>query len=107
MHGVKSRRARSSQRLEEGGGEAPETKLKASICIPSYNRKELLLATLRSLNQQKSAAPDAFEVIVADDGSSDGSVEALAGLRTRYRLRWLTQPNAGPAAASNAASSQL
>ncbi|MBJ7600211.1 glycosyltransferase [Candidatus Nephthysia bennettiae] len=99
---MKSRRTRSSKQLEEDGGPAPDTKLKASICIPSYNRKELLLATLRSLNQQ-SAPPDTYEVIVADDGSSDGTVEALADLRTRYRLRWFTQPNAGPAAASNAA----
>jgi GT2 family glycosyltransferase len=102
MQRVKSRRTRSSKQLEEDGGPAPDTKLKASICIPSYNRKELLLATLRSLNQQ-SAPPDAYEVIVADDGSSDGTVEALADLRTRYRLRWFTQSNAGPASASNAA----
>ena len=76
--------------------------LKASVCIPSYNRREMLLATLGSLDQQ-TAGPDRYDVIVADDGSSDGSTEALARLRTRYRLRWLTQENAGPAAASNAA----
>jgi glycosyltransferase involved in cell wall biosynthesis len=76
--------------------------LKASICIPSYNRRELLLATLRSLDDQTAPA-ESYDVIVADDGSSDGTVEALAQLRTRYRLRWFTQPNAGPAAASNAA----
>jgi GT2 family glycosyltransferase len=102
MHRVKSRRTRSSKQLDEDGGEGSQAGLKASICIPSYNRKQLLLATLRSLNQQ-TAPPDAYEVIVADDGSSDGTVDALAGLRTRYRLRWFTQPNAGPAAASNAA----
>jgi GT2 family glycosyltransferase len=100
MHRVKSRRVHSSD--EEDLGKAPDTKLKASICIPSYNRKELLLATLRSLNHQ-SASPDLYEVIVADDGSSDGTVEALSELHTRYRLSWFTQPNAGPAAASNAA----
>jgi GT2 family glycosyltransferase len=76
--------------------------LKASICVPSYNRREYLLATLRSLDHQ-SADPKSYEVIVADDGSSDGTVEALAELQTKYRLRWLTQANAGPAAASNAA----
>jgi GT2 family glycosyltransferase len=62
----------------------------------------MLLATLHSLDQQ-TADPDRYEVIVADDGSSDDSTHALAELRTRYRLRWLTQANAGPAAASNAA----
>lgn len=78
------------------------TTMKASICIPSYNRKELLLATLRSLDTQ-TADPACYEVIVVDDGSTDGSVEALATLETRYRLRWVSQENAGPAAASNAA----
>jgi len=78
------------------------TELKASICIPAYNRRELLLATLHSLDEQ-TAAPDRYEVIVADDGSTDGSLEALSRLETGYELRWFTQPNAGPAAASNAA----
>jgi GT2 family glycosyltransferase len=76
--------------------------LKASICIPSYNRRELLLATLRSLEEQTAPA-ESYEVIVADDGSTDGTVEMLAQLRTRYHLRSFTQLNAGPAAASNAA----
>jgi GT2 family glycosyltransferase len=76
--------------------------LKVSVCIPSYNRRELLLATLRSLDRQ-TAPPDAYEVVVADDGSADGTVEALAQPRPGFRLRWLTQDNAGPAAARNAA----
>jgi glycosyltransferase involved in cell wall biosynthesis len=76
--------------------------LKASVCIPSYNRREQLLATLRSLDRQ-TAPPEAYEVVVADDGSADGTVEALAQLRPGFRLRWLIQENAGPAAARNAA----
>jgi GT2 family glycosyltransferase len=99
---VEPRRIRSNICPRDGRREAAQVKLKASICIPSYNRREYLLATLRSLNHQR-ADSDAYEVIVADDGSSDGTLEALAELRPRYRLRWFTQPNAGPAAASNAA----
>jgi len=76
--------------------------LKASVCIPSYNRCELLLATLRSLDEQ-TAPPDAYEVVVADDGSTDGTVQALEAYRPRYRLRWHRQANAGPAAATNTA----
>lgn len=76
--------------------------LNASICTPSYNRRDLLLTTLRSLDRQ-TVDPDRFEVVVVDDGSTDGTVETLADLSTRYRLRWVTQQNAGPAAATNAA----
>jgi GT2 family glycosyltransferase len=78
------------------------TRLKASICIPSYNRKQLLLATLRSLNRQ-TAAPGSYEVIVTNDGSTDGTVDAMETLKPRYRLRWSTQENAGAAAAMNRA----
>lgn len=99
---MKPPRVRSREAGQAGGITAPTGCLKASICIPSYNRKEFLFATLRSLDRQ-SAGPARYEVVVADDGSSDGTVEALSDLRTKYRLRWLTQANAGPAAASNAA----
>lgn len=78
------------------------TKLKASICIPSYNRRELLLATLRSLDNQ-TADPGSYEVVVVDDGSTDGTAAALDELQTRCELRWFAQENAGPAAATNAA----
>src|SRR5437870_3717378 len=76
--------------------------LRASVCIPSYNRRELLLATLRSLDRQ-TVGPGRFEVVVANDGSTDGTADLLRGLETSYRLRWVTQQNAGLAAARNAA----
>jgi len=76
--------------------------LKASVCIPSYNRREMLLATLRSLDEQTAPA-DSYEVVVADDGSTDGTVQALEAYRPRYCLRWHRQANAGPAAATNTA----
>lgn len=76
--------------------------LKASICIPSYNRREMLLATLGSLERQTLDATR-FEVVVTDDGSSDGSAEALSRLEPPYRLTWFAQENAGLAAARNAA----
>jgi GT2 family glycosyltransferase len=78
------------------------TDLRASITIPTYNRRALLLQTLASLERQ-SVPPDRYEVIVTVDGSTDGTVEALAALRPAYSLRWLVQPNRGAVAAANAA----
>jgi cellulose synthase/poly-beta-1,6-N-acetylglucosamine synthase-like glycosyltransferase len=69
-------------------------RLRASICIPSYKRREILLRTLESLNVQ-SAPPGTYEVIVADDGSADGTPEVLATLQTLYRLRLLPHSNLG------------
>jgi len=80
----------------------PAEQLRASVLIPTYNRKSFLLRTLDSLNHQ-SIAPDRFEVIVVSDGSSDGSDEAVRSLATRYLLRLVSQRNQGPAAASNTA----
>ncbi len=76
--------------------------LRASVIIPTYNRRALLLQTLASLDHQ-SLPPERYEVIVGVDGSTDGTVEALASLRPRYTLRWVWQKNQGTAAASNAA----
>jgi glycosyltransferase involved in cell wall biosynthesis len=74
----------------------------ASIVIPTFNRRQLLLQTLDSLTRQ-SVGPDRYEVIVAMDGSNDGTLEALQAFHPPYRLRWIWQPNRGPAAARNAA----
>lgn len=76
--------------------------LRASICIPTYNRREILRATLESLRQQTEPAEN-FEVIVGDDGSTDDTVEMVRALAlsSPFRLRCLSHSNAGPAAASN------
>jgi GT2 family glycosyltransferase len=77
----------------------------ASVLIPTYNRRRLLLETLESLEHQ-TLPQERLEVIVAVDGSSDDTVDALKGFRPRYTFRWLYQANQGCAAASNAAARQ-
>ena len=73
-----------------------------SICVPTYNRREILLQTLESLRSQDEP-PGNFEVVIGDDGSSDGTVEMVRALQMPYRLRIFSQKNAGPAAATNLA----
>ena len=46
----------------------------ASVVIPTYNRKPILEKCLLALEQQQLAgALDRYEVVVVDDGSTDGT----------------------------------
>jgi GT2 family glycosyltransferase len=72
-----------------------------SVVIPTYQRCASVRRALESLCHQ-SLAPDAYEVVVAVDGSTDGTDEMVAAFRAPFRLRALWQPNGGRAAACNA-----
>lgn len=72
-----------------------------SVIIPTYNRAELLAATLASVFAQRFTS---FEVLVVDDGSTDHTAQVLAAYG--QRLRVLTQSNGGPGAARNLACEQ-
>ncbi len=67
-----------------------------SVIIPTYNRLGLLREELASVRSQRFLN---FEVIVVDDGSTDGTSEALS--KEGDWLRVLSQPNRGPGAARN------
>src|SRR6266576_1216484 len=70
---------------------------KVSIIIATYNRAHLLPATIESVLQQRFQD---FELIVVDDGSVDGTEQALQPYRDR--LVYFRQENRGPSAARNA-----
>jgi glycosyltransferase involved in cell wall biosynthesis/peptidoglycan/xylan/chitin deacetylase (PgdA/CDA1 family) len=72
-----------------------------SVVIPTHNRQDLLRRCLQALERQ-TLGPDAFEVIVADDGSTDGSAEMAEGLSTPFRLQVLRLEKSGKPAARNA-----
>ena len=65
-----------------------------SVIIPAYNAQSTLDRCLTALSCQ-TQPPD--EIIVVDDGSTDGT----ATLARRHELRVMSQPNAGAAAARN------
>jgi glycosyltransferase involved in cell wall biosynthesis len=68
-----------------------------SVIIPAYNRADLLPQAVASVRAQPHPS---LELIVVDDGSSDGTLEVARSLGGIDVL--VTQPNAGPAAARNA-----
>ncbi len=70
-----------------------------SVVIPTYNRKDSLRETLTSLARQTWPA-DRCEVIVVDDGSTDGT-EEIAKEAFPFTLRYIRQPNQGAAVARN------
>jgi len=67
-----------------------------SVVIPTYNRLERVTAAIESVRRQSVCCA---EIIVVDDGSTDGSFEALS---ERFKdIQILRQQNAGVSAARN------
>jgi glycosyltransferase involved in cell wall biosynthesis len=67
-----------------------------SICIPTYNRKDYLKETLDSVLAQTY---EDYEIVVVDDGSTDGTKDMINKLGVPVRYYW--QENSGDAAARN------
>lgn len=70
-----------------------------SVVIPTRNRRDLLDRCLRTVAAQTFGA---LEIIVVDDGSTDGTSELVAEWARRDpRVRYLPQPESGACAARN------
>lgn len=65
-------------------------KIIISIIIPTYNRTDILIKTLRALNNQ-SYNLEKVEVIVVDDCSPANPEEDILKLITKYRLRFFRE----------------
>jgi glycosyltransferase involved in cell wall biosynthesis len=72
-----------------------------AVVVPTRDRRPILLETLARLDAQVADLP--VEIIVVDDGSSDGSAEAAADLAAgaRSSIEVVSQEPAGPARARN------
>ena len=78
-----------------------EESARISVVIPLYNKEAEVERALRSVVEQ-SLAPG--EIIVVDDGSTDGSraiVERIIADHPEAGIRLITQPNSGVSAARN------
>ena len=64
------------------------------VVVPTYNREDNLALLLASLERQSAAS---FHVVIADDGSTDGTAELIARLARQptWRQR-LTRVSCGP-----------
>lgn len=77
-----------------------------SYIIPVYNTEHYVARCLCSIVNQQ-LWPDDYEILVVDDGSTDGSRGVITAFAQEHRqVRLLTQANAGVSAARNLALQQ-
>lgn len=69
---------------------------KVSICIPTFNRKDYIQKTLDSIFSQTYKD---YEIIIVDDGSTDGTEEIIKSYDFPIRYNW--QSNRGDAFSRN------
>lgn len=71
-----------------------------SVVTPFHNRAALLPALLATLHEQSFKD---FELVIVDDGSTDGLEQAMAGAQASFPMRFVRLPrNRGAATARNA-----
>jgi GT2 family glycosyltransferase len=73
----------------------------ASVVIPTFNRLDDLKRVVHAIGEQYRPDDAEVELVVVDDGSTDGSGEWLRAEQEAGRLTALRQENAGPARARN------
>jgi glycosyltransferase involved in cell wall biosynthesis/peptidoglycan/xylan/chitin deacetylase (PgdA/CDA1 family) len=73
-----------------------------SVIVPSHNRRRLLERCIETMRAQ-TLDPASFELIVAVDGSTDGTAEAAERIETPFELRLLRLEKGGKSLALNAA----
>src|SRR5687768_4143004 len=56
--------------------------MRISICIPQYNRIDLLLRSLKNIEHQTY---DDIEIVISDDCSTDNTQEEILELQKKYR----------------------
>lgn len=91
----------SSLPLPRLGADAIEPTLQVSVIIPAFNAAKTIVRAIDSVRNQNTPS---LEIIVIDDGSSDGTTDlVLANVRADENIRLIKlQKNSGVSAARNA-----
>ena len=66
---------------------------RVSVLVPLYNKAPYVGRCVESVLAQSLQD---FEIIIVDDGSTDGGLEVAQAFTRDPRVRILSQPNAGP-----------
>ncbi len=71
--------------------------MKLSVILPTYNEANWLPETITKLDTSITTATDikAAEIIIIDDGSSDGTKEIVRNLQTKTPIVYIQQKNSG------------
>ncbi len=102
---MSERRTHQSQNSSRAASDIASSDPKVSVIIPVYNVKSTLRRCLNSILAQTYTG---LEIILVDDGSTDGSGELCDQLgRKDTRIKIIHQPNQGLSAARNAGLDQM
>ena len=82
--------------MRDPAATAPARGMRIAVIVPLYNTRAYITAAVDSILAQTRPAD---EIVVADDGSTDGSADLLAGYAPRVRV--IRLPHAGSATALN------
>jgi len=80
----------------------PDQATEVSLLIPCYNEAQRLPGTLETALAYLAQRDYRWELLIADDGSSDGTAEIAAEVATHPSVRHLRLPHRGKAAAVRA-----
>jgi polyisoprenyl-phosphate glycosyltransferase len=77
--------------------EAPEPRVDVSVVLPVHNERGHARAEVERIRAALDASPYSYEIVVVDDGSTDGSEKELRGIDGIRLLRFVENRGVGTA----------